>query len=882
MTSASSPAPQSRRTLVAVLGALAVGAASVAVVTLALPRLDLRPACGAGSDLVVLDGVAACTHADVAPPGVDLDEPVPTSELHAREGVGANAVAAAEELGVAATPASAATTADVVCDGDGTSGYRTQAMYVVEAGATNRYDAVRGDVQRWAAGVDDVFNRSAALTGGVRHVRYVTEPGASGCVAQVLNVTVPAGALATFNSSMDALRALGYDRPERKYLVWADTSGRGICGIALRYTSDVDGQGNPNNGYYPQYARIDSPCWGFGDGSYQHSVEAHELLHTLGGVSPNAPHGTSQSHCYDESDTMCYPDGGGKAMQQICDTSREYLLDCNVDDYYSTFPDPGSWLDTHWNSADSRFLVGGGANGDPGKPTVLGATLAVNNPAVPGLATQATVSPAVPDGRTVTSVAWTSPKADCSFSDRTAVQTEVTCSASSSTATTVTATLVDSTGAKKVVTSPLTFSTAPRAVGVRVVVAGQPSTTSPTASACTSAPTPVQAYFYDTATDRPVKGLPAAITKVVGTTGTVLTATSDASGYATTTVAMPVATTYRMTNKALPAWPVAAEARQDVTVGTCALTLDAGLSTTTAWYGDTVTVSGRVTRDVAGTPLGVSGVSVPVSLTSTSVVSGRTVTSVVTLGTARTASDGTWSLATRPTVSGTIRAGVAASTSWTSATATAGAVTVRVPTTSLTASPDRTTVAYGQAVTVTGRLLKDIGTPTPIAGATVAVKVTAPGKAPVAVASGRTGTDGRYSIPVTLRLSGTLSVAYTGAPGLPPASATGGTVTAESWTPSISAPSALPATAAAGTARTITGVVTRTWGSTTQPATALRLSVLVQPAGGVATTVSTTTSTTGAFTLKVYPRVTTTYTVRVYGVAGHTDAGATPVTLTVG
>ena len=37
-------------------------------------------------------------------------------------------------------------------------------------------------------------------------------------------------------------------------------------------------------GGYAQYARVDSGCWGYGDGANQHSVEAHELMHTLGAV----------------------------------------------------------------------------------------------------------------------------------------------------------------------------------------------------------------------------------------------------------------------------------------------------------------------------------------------------------------------------------------------------------------------------------------------------------------------------------------------------------------------------------------------------------------------------------------------------------------------
>lgn len=671
------PRPEAgRRTVVAVLGALAIGTTAIAAVTVVLPRLELGPACGPGAEMVVVDGATACAHADVPPPGVDLDEPVPTAELHAREGVGARAVAAAEDLGVAAAPSVAVTSPDVVCDGDGTSGYRTQAMYVVEAGATNRYAQVERDIQTWAAGVDDVFNRSAAVTGGVRHVRYVTEAGGGGCVASVLNVTVPAGSMATFNATMSAVRALGYDKPERKYLMWADTYGKGICGVAIRYSSDADGQGNPNNGYYPQYARVDSPCWGHGDGSNQSSIEAHELLHTLGGVSPAAPHGTSQSHCFDESDTMCYADGGGRAMQQVCDRSREYLLDCNVDDYYSTFPDPGSWLDTHWNSADSRFLVGGGANGQPGRPTVLGAVLSVNNPAVPGLATQASVAPAVPDGRTLRSVAWKAGSSACTLSNPTGVQTAVTCAASSTAATTVTATVTDSTGATKVVTSPLTFATSPRTVTVRSVIAGQSSATTPTASACTGAPTPVQAYVVDSATQRPIKGLAAAVVKTVGATSTSLTATSDVTGYATMSASMSVATTFRTTTRPLPTWPAATPVSQSVGVARCSVALGAALSTTTARRGDVVTVTGTVTRVVGGTRVPVAGVSVPLTLAVTSVSGGRTSTKVTSLGTARTGADGAWSLATRPSASGVVRAAVAASASYEATSAEAGTVTV--------------------------------------------------------------------------------------------------------------------------------------------------------------------------------------------------------------
>src|SRR4051812_21690583 len=150
--------------------------------------------CIAPAKPIRVDDTIACAHADEAPPGVDVSQSPSTADLQERDGAGAAAFAAAQDLGIPATyVATTASSPSVTCDGDGTSGYRVQAMYVVEADKTNRYAALKSNFQLWAAGVDDVVNRSAALTGGVRHVRYVTEAGGGGCVAKVLNVTVPAG-----------------------------------------------------------------------------------------------------------------------------------------------------------------------------------------------------------------------------------------------------------------------------------------------------------------------------------------------------------------------------------------------------------------------------------------------------------------------------------------------------------------------------------------------------------------------------------------------------------------------------------------------------------------------------------------------------------------
>jgi hypothetical protein len=84
-------------------------------------------------------------------------------------------------------------------------------------------------------------------------------------------------------------------------------------------------------------------------------------MHNLGGVQLSAPNSSGGWHCTDEYDRMCYSDEPNyPAMNYYCsDSSLNRLFDCNDDDYYNTDPAGGSYLDTHWNAANSQYLVAG-------------------------------------------------------------------------------------------------------------------------------------------------------------------------------------------------------------------------------------------------------------------------------------------------------------------------------------------------------------------------------------------------------------------------------------------------------------------------------------------------------------------------------------------
>ncbi len=298
-------------------------------------------------------GSPQCTHGpDPAPAGVDVRTPRSVQDL---------ALSTAHSSAITA-PAGGTAPAAVPCYGDGTTGDRVQAIYAHASDTPDRYSSLASMFPQWAANADAVFARSAAQTGGTRHLRWVTD---AGCTLSVARVTLsPTGDDNMTNTELE-LQGLGFDRSDRKYMVWVDANV--YCGIGdIRY-DDSPGATNMNNDGR-SWARVDSGCWGMAD-----SPESHEIEHMMGGVQPSAPHASAQWHCTDESDRMCYSDAPGVTMTYPCPSINENAFDCNHDDYFSTAAPAGSYLATHWNSADNVFLEttepGGGTTTTTAPPT---------------------------------------------------------------------------------------------------------------------------------------------------------------------------------------------------------------------------------------------------------------------------------------------------------------------------------------------------------------------------------------------------------------------------------------------------------------------------------------------------------------------------------
>jgi hypothetical protein len=277
-----------------------------------------------------------CTHGpDPAPEGVNIKEP-------------------AAPLSTGETLGSYALSGTVTCDGDGMSGNRVQAIYVHASDVADRYDTYAASFQQWSANVDKTFMDSAAETGGTRSVRWVHD---AACNVAIARATVSTTGDDNFSNMMSELKAQGYNRTDRKYLIWSDASV--YCGIGTISYSDTAASSNVNN-RGPSFGRVDTGCWGLNRGA-----EVHELMHNLGGVQLSAPHTTGGGHCVDENDRMCYADATGVVMSYICASAHEGLFDCGHDDYFSTNPASDSYLATHWNTANSSFLLIGGGTITP-------------------------------------------------------------------------------------------------------------------------------------------------------------------------------------------------------------------------------------------------------------------------------------------------------------------------------------------------------------------------------------------------------------------------------------------------------------------------------------------------------------------------------------
>jgi hypothetical protein len=93
---------------------------------------------------------------------------------------------------------------------------QVQAVYAFAADRSGRYDIVAPLIAVWASQTDSALSLSAAETGGEPHIRFVTN---GDCSLSVAHVVLSASGDDTFTSTATELSAIGFNRPDRKYLI---------------------------------------------------------------------------------------------------------------------------------------------------------------------------------------------------------------------------------------------------------------------------------------------------------------------------------------------------------------------------------------------------------------------------------------------------------------------------------------------------------------------------------------------------------------------------------------------------------------------------------------------------------------------------------------
>lgn len=287
-------------------------------------------------------------------------------------------------------PLASAPVAAPVCMGNGVNGPRVQLLYMYVEGQPDRSAQVVPQIANdIVPRMEGVFRQTSKLQGRELGIRFHMP----NCRLEVETIEIGAKEGATRASGSQAFAVMkavadgGYDSTDRKYVVWFDGATVGACGSATRgyppspfplappdwdrhaFLSDNPTPANRSNVGWQAHGGLEtaviwregkeaidskksSECWGRGGTGA--SSEIHELIHLLGAVSLSAPNSNGFYHCTDGNDIMCYPEQG-VATTSRCSTPIEQL-DCGGDDYFNARPPTGSYLSTHWNTANSRFL----------------------------------------------------------------------------------------------------------------------------------------------------------------------------------------------------------------------------------------------------------------------------------------------------------------------------------------------------------------------------------------------------------------------------------------------------------------------------------------------------------------------------------------------
>jgi hypothetical protein len=242
------------------------------------------------------------------------------------------------------------------------SGSKIKLVYVYAADQPDRFAQYASLIQTDAKAIAETV---AATSGGRKTLRFDTGTDGGAGYVDIASVRLPQ-ARAVYASMNAASRSAAVRDAVAStvrvggsvahYAVYADGlyGNDWVAGIAQMYYDPSKSAANLNN-----RDGLWAFVWGDGSATFSSSHRTtllHEITHTLGGVQPTAPNGTTNGHCSDLKDVMCYDDGGLKPGQTLVQSCTTVQYDCDGEDYFNATPAAGSYLAANWNVYDSAFL----------------------------------------------------------------------------------------------------------------------------------------------------------------------------------------------------------------------------------------------------------------------------------------------------------------------------------------------------------------------------------------------------------------------------------------------------------------------------------------------------------------------------------------------
>ncbi len=236
---------------------------------------------------------------------------------------------------------------DPVC----ATGYVQHVLFGRPPGLPSRFDQVKDEIRAHVRRMNAVLNEAAEESGGTT-ADYRVACDESGEIR--IDEFVNTSAVPYITTIIMAARDAGFDDPKVDYSIFYDGDFPGVCGIA-EFSNDTSlDENNRNNdgGYAVTY----EGCW-------FSRTPMHENGHNQGAVQSGPPGSDGAGHCTEHEDIMCYPSTSLQCPDQM-------YFDCGFDTYFDAAPEPGEWLDSHWNlgSPLNRYIVFGGGEVAPAEP----------------------------------------------------------------------------------------------------------------------------------------------------------------------------------------------------------------------------------------------------------------------------------------------------------------------------------------------------------------------------------------------------------------------------------------------------------------------------------------------------------------------------------